>query len=85
MRGLVELKQLVREAVEKQRERLYAISRWLYENPELGSEEFKAAELLTGELETHGFRVERGLLAMPTAFCASHRGRDGGPRIAVLA
>ena len=87
MRSLEELKRLVREAVEGQRERLYAISRWLYENPELGSEEFKAAELLTGELERQGFRVERGLLGMPTAFCASYRGRGRGegPRVAVLA
>ena len=85
MRSLEDLKRLVREAVEGQRERLYAISRWLYENPELGSEEFKAAELLTGELERQGFRVERGLLGMPTAFCASYKGRGEGPRVAVLA
>ena len=85
MRSLEELKRLVREAVEGQRERLYAISRWLYENPELGSEEFKAAELLTGELERQGFRVERGMLGMPTAFCASYKGRGEGPRVAVLA
>jgi len=79
------LKRLVQEAVETQRERLYEISWWLYEHPELGSEEFKAVELLTGELEGHGFRVERGLLGMPTAFSASYRGRGKGPRVAVLA
>lgn len=85
MTDVEELKRLVQEAVEAQRERLYAISRWLYEHPELGSEEFKAAELLTGELEEHGFRVERGLLGMPTAFSASQRGKGDGPRVAVLA
>ena len=85
MRALEELKRLAQDAVEEQRERLYGINRWLYENPELGSEEFKAAELLTGELEAHGFGVERGLLGMPTAFCASYRGRGEGPRIAILA
>jgi len=85
MREMEELKRLVREAVDGQRERLYEISLWLYENPELGSEEFKAAELLTSELEGHGFRVERGLLEMPTAFSASYRGKADGPRVAVLA
>ena len=85
MREIGELKHLVQEAVDEQRERLYSISRWLYENPELGSEEFKAAKLLTEELEGHGFSVERSLLGMPTAFCATYKGNRNGPRVAVLA
>ncbi|RLI09145.1 amidohydrolase [Candidatus Bathyarchaeota archaeon] len=85
LRDVEELKRLVQEAVEEQRERLCEISRWLYEHPELGSEEYQAAELLTGELEKHGFAVERGLLGMPTAFSASYKGRGDGPRVAVLA
>jgi amidohydrolase len=85
MSGLEGLKERVREAVDDQRERLFEISRWLYENPELGSEEFKAAELLTGELEKNGFEVERGLYEMPTAFSAKYRGRGSGPRVAVIA
>ena len=79
-----ELKRKAMEAVESQRQRLHEISRWLYENPELGSEEFKAVELLTGELEEHGFDVERGLYGMPTAFCATYGSADG-PRVAVIA
>jgi amidohydrolase len=85
MSDLKELKERVREAVDDQRERLFEISRWLYENPELGSEEFKAAELLTGELEKHGFEVERGLYEMPTAFYGKYGGKGGGPRVAVIA
>ena len=85
MAGLEELKEKVRESVERQRQRLYEISKFIYENPELGSEELKAAELLTGELEENGFRVERGILSMPTAFCATFEGRGEGPRVAVLA
>ena len=85
MTSLEDLKDKVREAVEEQRQRLHEISEFLYENPELGSEEFKAAEFLTGELEKNGFDVERGILDMPTAFCATYRGRGRGPRVAVLA
>ena len=85
MANLVELKKRVQEAVEGLRESLYEIASWLYENPELGSEEFKAVELLTGELEKQGFRVEHELLEMPTAFCATYKGRGYGPRVAVLA
>ncbi len=83
--AMEDLKRLVQEAVEEERGRLCGISLWLYENPELGSEEFRAAELLTRELEDRGFRVERGFMGMPTAFLASYRGRGEGPRIALLA
>lgn len=85
MVDLEELKERVKAEVDEQRERLFEISRWLYENPELGSEEFKSAELLTGELEKHGFEVERGLYDMPTAFSAAYKGREDGPRVAVIA
>jgi len=85
MASLDGLKVEVKEEVEKQRGRLYEISEFLYENPELGSEEFKAAALLTGELEKSGFDVERGILGMPTAFCATCKGGGKGPRVAVLA
>ena len=82
---LDDLKGKVQEAVDEQRSRLREISGFIYENPELGSEEFKAAELLTGELERQGFTVERGIMGMPTAFSATCKGRGGGPRVAVIA
>lgn len=72
-------------AVDEQRSRLREISGYLYENPELGSEEYKAAELLTHELDGQGFDVDRGIMGMPTAFCATLKGRGEGPRVAVLA
>ena len=82
---LGELKGKVQEEVDEQRGRLREISGYIYENPELGSEEFKAAELLTGELEKHGFEVEKGILGMPTAFSATYKGKGNGPRVAVIA
>ena len=82
---LDELKEKVQEAVDEQRDRLWEISAFIYENPELGSEEFKAAELLTGELERQDFEVERGVLGMPTAFTATYKGKGSGPRVAVIA
>ena len=85
MTRIGELKSKTVEAVEGQKKRLFEISRWLYENPELGSEEFRAAELLTGELEGQGFKVERGILGMPTAFCATFKGKGDGHRVAVIA
>ncbi len=79
------LKENAKTEVESQRKRLVEIAKWMYENPELGSEEFKAYELLTEELEKQGAKVDRQLLGIPTAFCATFMGKMKGPRIAVLA
>ncbi|MDF2926966.1 MAG: amidohydrolase [Paenibacillaceae bacterium] len=54
-------------------------------NPELGHEEFKASERLTGLLENFGFEVERGTLGITTAFIARYRSAKPGPVIAFLA
>ncbi len=85
MSDLNELKETVKESVDEYRGRLEEIARYLYENPELGSEEFKAYKLLTEELEGKGFRVEHGLCGMPTAFAAGYKGKANGSRVAVLA
>lgn len=55
----------------------------LWEQPELGNMEFKAAAALTAWLERHGFAVERGACGLPTAFRA--RMGTGSPRIGILA
>jgi amidohydrolase len=79
------LKKIVRDTVDKKRSLLENIARYLYENPELGSEEYKAYKKLTGVLEDHGFEVEKGIYGMPTAFKASFKGGTEGPKVAVLA
>jgi amidohydrolase len=79
------LKEHVKSEVESQRKRLTEIATWMYENPELGSEEYKAYALLTEELERQGAKVEKQLLGIPTAFSASWKGEKKGPKVAVLA
>lgn len=82
---LVELKNIVKKVVDEKRPILEDISKYLYENPELGSEEFKAFEKITKVLEEHGAVVEKGLYDMPTAFVASFKGKKPGPKVVVLA
>jgi amidohydrolase len=60
------------------------ISDTLHDHPELGSQEYKSVDLLTSELNRHGFEVETGLAGMNTAFKATFRGRENGPTIALL-
>jgi len=83
--NLNELKERVKGKVEESRELLEGIARYLYENPELGSEEYKAYERLTKVLEENGFKVEKELFGMPTAFAAYFEGKKLGPKVAVFA
>lgn len=79
------MKRLVVGEVDRLKDKLIDLSCRIHANPELGFEEHKAVEWLTGMLEEHGFSVERGLADLPTAFKATYRGRPGGPTVALLA
>ena len=48
---------------------------------ELGMQEFETSKLMTGILEKGGFKVERGISGMPTAFLATYG--SGTPVIAI--
>ena len=83
--SLFDLKNVVQDEVDLKREILEDVACFLYENPELGSEEYEAVELLTQILDEHGFKIRRALYGMPTSFSATYRGLGKGPRVAVLA
>ncbi len=59
-----------------------AVSRQIWENPELGFHENKSSALLQQELRANGFAVESGVAQMPTAFTATWG--SGKPVIALL-
>lgn len=64
--------------------RLCEISEYIYNNPELGNEEYKAAEVLTSFLEEHDFVVEREMLDIKTAFRATFDSGKPGLTIGYL-
>ena len=66
------------------KEKLWEISDYIYENPELGNEEFKAVEVLTSFLEEHNFKVEKEFLDIKTAFRATYESSKPGPTIGYL-
>jgi len=78
-----ELKLKIRDSVESQRQQLIQLSLNIHDNPELGLKEEKASTWLTNYLEKNGFRVERGLGGLATAFRATYG--QGSPTIALLA
>lgn len=71
------------DVVDREAQRLFAISDALWEDPEMPLGEYRAAELLTNTLEELGFAVERGVAGIPTAFTATFG--EGSPHLGVLA
>jgi amidohydrolase len=76
----------VTRAVEALRHELTDISLDIHAHPELNYQEHPAARVLADALERHGFRVERGVGGVETAFRAVIEGEQGdGPTVALLA
>ncbi|KMY54068.1 amidohydrolase [Bacillus sp. FJAT-27231] len=64
---------------------LIRISNQLYENPELGDQEYESMKLLVDYLRSYDFEVETGIVDRPTAFRAEFSSSKPGPTIAYLA
>lgn len=79
------LKQTIIQAVDKARVDLLTLSHNIHANPELGFEEFKAADWQVEILKKNGFKVERPYCGMETAYRATFRGKGPGPKVAILA
>lgn len=76
-------KALVRAEVDRRRDELVTLSLKLHDNPEPRYEEYKALGWITDQLESNGFKLERGICDLPTAFRATYG--TGRPTIAFLA
>jgi amidohydrolase len=80
----VGMKEKIKEKVKSLMKDLEGISKFLYDNPELGGQEFKASAYLEEYLEKQGFTVEAGICNLPTAFKATYKSKMEGPQIAFL-
>jgi aminobenzoyl-glutamate utilization protein B len=74
----------IARAVESQQEKFWKMSNAIWSYAELGLEEFKSSKLLADTLEAAGFKVDRGVAGMPTAFVASWSHGTGKPVIGFL-
>ena len=66
------------------RQRLCEMSDYIYNNPELGNEEYKAVEALTTFLKDHNFKIESPIADMDTAFKATFDSGKPGMTIGYL-
>jgi len=71
--------------VESRQESLWRISDAIWSYAELGLEEYKSSKLLADTLEEAGFKVDRGVAGMPTAFVANWSHGTGQPVVGFLA
>lgn len=77
-------KDFLSELFDKYRNELKKLNEYLYNNPELGLQEYKACTAHTDILKKYGFEVEKGFTNLETAYKASFKNGNGA-KIAILA
>ena len=75
-------KQFLYDTIEENTPEIIALSDAIWDFSELSMEEYRSADYYCGLLEREGFRVERNLCGIPTAFSAQFG--SGSPRIGIL-
>ena len=78
------MKKIINEKIEEISHELIEMSDYIFDNPEIGLEEYKSSEIIIGKLEENGFKVERGIAGMETAFRAIYENGFDGPSIGLL-
>ncbi|MHA7138092.1 M20 family metallopeptidase [Rossellomorea arthrocnemi] len=75
-------KEQISSIIDREKEGLVALSRYIQQNPELGGEEYKSSKALCDYLEDQGFTVQRGVGEFDTAFIANYKKGEGGIHVA---
>lgn len=78
------MKEKLFDNINKQNKKLIEIADYIFDNPELSFKEEKASKVLEDYLEDKGFKVERGLGSLDTAFRAIYENGCDGPNIGLL-
>lgn len=60
------------------------MSDYIFDNPEFDCKEYKAMEVLTDYLNNNGFKLEKGIGGLETAFKAVYENGSNGPSIGLL-
>ncbi|HNO32352.1 MAG TPA: hypothetical protein PKI78_11245, partial [Anaerolineales bacterium] len=71
------------EWIESNRSMFVELSNEIWGYAELGYKEFRSSKTIEDALEEAGFKLERGVAGIPTAFVATYGNADG-PSIGIL-
>ena len=74
----------ITEILETKKDSILELEKFLYNNPEIEMEEFKAKEEFITLLRRENFTVESDIAGLPTAFVA-HKSSGAGPSIGIMA
>src|ERR1043166_8078434 len=77
------VKDLIGQAVDRLADELEALSRQIHDHPELAYQEVKAVGWLSDFLAKQGFKMERGVAGVATAFRGTIE-TGQGPTVAIL-
>lgn len=72
------------QQIDLNEDKLWEISTFLFDHPEIAFQEHQASKLLSDTLSSLGYQTEIGIGGLPTAFRAT-LGRNDGPLLAILA
>lgn len=78
------LKENISAYIDAHADELVKMSDFIFDNPEVGLQEYKASALLCDYLRGNGFAVETGVGGLETAFRAVYQNGEGGPSIGLL-
>ncbi|HLR21017.1 MAG TPA: M20 family metallopeptidase, partial [Tissierellaceae bacterium] len=79
------MKEKIQDLIKDVESELIDLSEYIYDNPELGYEEYKSSKAHIDLLKNHRFTVEEKYLGIDTAFRAVYESEKEGPTIAYLA
>lgn len=79
----MDAKQIIIDTIEGNVEAYMEIVNTLYENPEIGNEEFESMKLLVNYLDQAGFETESAYV-VPTGFLGTYDSNKPGPTIAFM-
>jgi len=79
------IKKDMEQSIEEKGEDLWGLARYLWENPEYNFNEFKSSRAICELLENYGFKVEKEICGLNTAFRGEYDSGKPGPHIGFLA
>lgn len=74
----------IKNHINELKNELQDLSEYLYENPEIGLQEYKSSKAHIDILKKYGFSLEENFLGFETAFKATYTSEKPGPTIAYL-
>ncbi|MFP4457506.1 MAG: M20 family metallopeptidase [Clostridia bacterium] len=78
------MKKIIESYVDEIKNELIDLANYIYNNPEVGLKEYKASTQITILLQNLGFKVQKGIAGLETAFRAEYSNKKGGPVIGLL-